>query len=102
MKRIQRSRRKGSRLPPSTICVDRSNKKYGNPFRMQDGYSREEAIAHYRAWIEDKIRADPHYVDDLRGADYLACFCRQDQLKELVSRCHADILLEFLLTKQSS
>jgi len=30
--RYQRSRRSGARLPEGTVCVDRSNKRYGNPF----------------------------------------------------------------------
>jgi hypothetical protein len=31
--RVQRSRKKGSKLPPNTVCVTRGT-KYGNPFKV--------------------------------------------------------------------
>lgn len=33
-KRIQRKRTRGFRLPPNTVCVDRTS-RYGNPYRVQ-------------------------------------------------------------------
>jgi hypothetical protein len=98
--RIQRRRAKGWRLPENTICVDRST-KWGNPFRVMPGRSREYAVhlfTHllagflcvvdgpspeqqeaYRAMIiRDK--------GELRGKN-LACWC------PIGSPCHAEVLL---------
>ena len=82
---MQRSRRKGSRLPSGTVVVTRPT-KWGNPHPLELG--RAEAVARYR----DDLLADrlAISVDDvkreLRGRD-LACYCPLDQ------PCHADVLL---------
>lgn len=96
--RIKRSRAKGSKLPPNTVCVTRPG-KWGNPFvvnpRVRYGSgakhspnvpTAEEAVLAYREYIKacpDLIAALP----ELRGKN-LACFCRLDQ------PCHGDVLLE--------
>jgi hypothetical protein len=103
MKRIQRKRTRGWRMPPNTLYVGRPT-VYGNPWTPQKywgaGYrgSLEVAIKHcveaYRAWLEGRehwahgIPLPP--VPDLaplRGKD-LACWCR------VGSPCHADVLLD--------
>lgn len=83
--RLQRSRRKGARLPAGTVVVSRPT-KWGNPHPLSLG--RAEAVRRYR----DDLFAGrlPITVDDvraeLRGRD-LACYCPLDE------PCHADILL---------
>lgn len=83
--RLQRSRRKGARLPPEAVVVTRPT-KWGNPHPLSLG--RSEAIRRYR---EDLLSGRlPITVDDVRrelcGRD-LACWCSSDD------ECHADVLL---------
>ena len=106
--RIQLSRKKGWRMPPNTVKVDRST-RWGNPFvKHSDGYPMEKgnAVAAFRSllesegswwptplpWPRGKIPAHPPTtIEDvrreLRGKN-LACWCPLDQ------PCHADVLLE--------
>ena len=85
-RRLQRSRRKGARLPAGTLVVSRPT-KWGNPYPLSLG--REEAVRRYR----DDLLAGrlPVTVQDvreqLRGRD-LACYCPPDE------PCHADVLIE--------
>jgi hypothetical protein len=105
--RVQRSRRKGSRMPPNTVYVGRPT-KWGNPWSpknsthitMARGFAANpvessrpmtvaECVEAYRKSIDarefgygrDEIRAE------LAGKN-LACYCR------LEGPCHADVLLE--------
>ena len=85
-RRLQRSRKKGARLPSSAVVITRPT-KWGNPHSLELG--RPEATRRYR---EDLIAGRLQVtVDDvgreLRGRD-LACYCPLDQ------PCHADVLLE--------
>lgn len=102
-KRIQLSRRRGWRMPPNTIKVDRST-GYGNPFVIGEvpppafaAYSTTkvvdaaEAVALYRKLMIRNLATSDNVVDQLlklRGKN-LACWCRPG------SPCHADVLLEF-------
>ena len=85
-RRLQRSRRKGARLPAGTLVVSRPT-KWGNPYPLS--LVREEAVRRYR----DDLLAGrlPVTVQDvreqLRGRD-LACYCPPDE------PCHADVLIE--------
>ena len=85
-KRMQRSRRKGVRLPAGAVVVTRPT-KWGNPHPLELG--REEAVHRYRQdLLAGRLAVT---VDDarqeLRGRD-LACYCALDE------PCHADVLLE--------
>lgn len=106
--RIQLSRKKGWRMPPNTVKVDRTT-PYGNPFKVsrmvyEDNgevqwavelgsgvrifKTKAEAIADSVALFEhsrvaELIRRAP---GTLRGKN-LACWCRPG------SPCHADVLL---------
>jgi hypothetical protein len=89
-KRIQRKRTKGWRLPPNTICVSRPS-KWGNPFRLQDGYTAQEAVDLFRAWLDEDIYINPENLIDLRselGGKNLACWCQFGE------PCHAVVLLK--------
>jgi hypothetical protein len=87
MKRIQRKRSAGWRMPENTVYVGRPT-RWGNPFRV-GGLGVPTAIEKYRGWLNERLFADPDFLLPLRGKD-LACWCRVDQ------PCHADMLLEFL------
>jgi hypothetical protein len=93
MKRIQRLRRKGWRMPKNTVYVGRPS-RWGNPFRIGVDGTREEVITKYKKWLEEKLKKDPTFLDPLKGKD-LACWC------PLSLPCHADVILE-LLSKDHS
>lgn len=101
--RIQLSRRKGWRMPPNTVKVDRSS-TWGNPFvigeypplPMAHRYGDEKivdathAVKMFRRALIESLKEDDRAVDHLlklRGKN-LACWCHLDQ------PCHADILLD--------
>jgi len=91
-RRLQLSRRKGSRLVKDAIVVARPT-KWGNPYKPGK-LTRAETIANYRRdLIAGKLKVS---IDDarreLKGHD-LACWCSLD------GPCHADVLIEFANTK---
>jgi len=86
--RIQRKRVKGWRMPPNAVYVGRPS-RWGNPFEIGRDGSREEVLAKYRVWLEEKLDEDPAFLEPLRGK-ILVCWCPLDK------PCHADIILEFL------
>ena len=109
--RIQRKRTKGFRLPPNTVCVDRTS-RYGNPWRIgsllgdvpailvnraglshlsaETRLTAQMAVDIYRAYMVkmmaelDDFRCHPRH---LKGQN-VSCFCQLDQ------PCHGDVLLE--------
>ena len=103
MKRVQRSRKKGWKMPPNTIYVGRPT-IHGNPFtigmlanftenaslsvRIKD---RSQAVRLHREMLLDIRTNDPKYFEELiaplRGKN-LACWCK------LSDECHADNWLE--------
>lgn len=99
--RIQRKRIKGWRLPPNTVCVDRTT-RWGNPFVIGKDGDVRQCLSKYNAEMfpyrhhGPTSGLDSFYLTmanikdiafSLRGKN-LACFCPLDQ------PCHADILLE--------
>jgi hypothetical protein len=109
-KRIQLSRRKGSRKPDGAVVVARLS-RLGNPFTMaayqeymdptaSDNEARRACVDAFRDWLRgntwaagsgpewEQRRADYlAALPGLRGKD-LACWCPLDQ------PCHGDVLLE--------
>jgi hypothetical protein len=105
MRRVQRQRTKGWRMPPNTVYVGRGS-RWGNPWRLgeQVGPYNEHpdvsivpggpivtlnarlAVTLYEHWLLRTHRLDT-FLGPLRGKD-LACWCPLDQ------PCHADVLLE--------
>lgn len=74
---------------PNAVYVGRGKGcKWGNPFKASE-YGLEGCLKKYREWLTQKLRADPLFLEPLRGKD-LVCFCPLDQ------PCHADIITEFL------
>jgi hypothetical protein len=90
-RRVQLSRRKGSRLPPNTVVVSRPS-RWGNPFIVKDGYPIERVVTLFEEWLKDDPEGNETLLAakiELRGKN-LACWCRPG------SPCHADILLELV------
>jgi hypothetical protein len=107
MKRIQRQRTKGWRMPEGAIYVGRPS-RWGNGYNVTARNSAEYAVSRYRRDVERGLRSwRPSYrlafLEPLRGHD-LACWCElceahRDGLPAGVScpdcaPCHADVLLE--------
>lgn len=87
-KRVQLSRKKGWRMPESTVKVDRRT-AWGNPYLppTNDRAGLSFAIEHFRAYAEEVSGANADWLAPLRGKN-LACWCPLDR------PCHADVLLE--------
>ena len=108
MKRVQRKRTKGYKLPENTKCVNRCT-KWGNPFKVlfEAGYwvvrdrdgnywgrlytekigAVEKSIECYSGWVDGQIGTGNLDIAELTSKN-LACFCPTDQ------PCHADYLLQ--------
>lgn len=97
--RIQLSRRKGWKMPPNTVKVDRTT-RWGNPFRVGDSASADpsggvvavcftaaEAVDTFRSIVSRSEAFLEKARQDLRGKN-LACWCKPGD------PCHADVLLE--------
>lgn len=113
MRRVQRKRTKGFRLPGNTKCVNRGT-KWGNPFKVvrengnwividKDGIlhgdvyptkadAAKKSVECYAGYIDIQISQGDLNLEELRGKN-LACFCPLD------SPCHADYLLQLLSKK---
>lgn len=82
--RLQRSRRRGWRVPQGAVYVGRPS-RWGNPYRE---FSRAGNVALFRMWAGLQVRLrGAAWLAPLRGRD-LVCWCRPG------TPCHADILLE--------
>lgn len=109
-KRIQRTRKKGSKLPEGTVCCTRPG-EYSNRFRVGMWFSRLRPD--WRAWMsgdspqcgneqvrdlehslelfEDyatcRMKWQPDWLDPILDKPFWACWCRLD------SKCHVDVLI---------
>ena len=109
MKRIQRRRTKGWRMPPDAVYVGRPS-RWGNPWMvgsidLGNGVlvTAEAAVEMYRMTVANDLLYWPGFLDPLVGHD-LACWCHlcdahRDGLPLGVvcpdcAPCHADVLLE--------
>ena len=99
--RVQLSRRKGWRMPPNTVKVDRTT-KWGNPFvpgkpipfgplKGRIVEDKRHAFVLYRSFAPDNAKLVAAAQTELRGKN-LACWCGQNDPYE--DACHAAVLLE--------
>jgi hypothetical protein len=102
--RIQLQRAKGWAMPDNTAKVDRST-IYGNPFRVESGFSPAQAANQFRRWLagdalileqfpdlEERRQKLLKALPKLRGRN-LACWCLLPAPGE-PDRCHAAVLIE--------
>jgi hypothetical protein len=64
----------------------------GNPYRLKDGYSREESAQLFEEDLKDRIESDPEFSDaliDLHGL-VLGCWCQE--VDEDEPSCHGEII----------
>ena len=98
-RRVQLSRKKGWRMPPNTVKVDRTT-KWGNPFVVgkSGGVYTAKVMSRRHAWqLFNSIASDNKELvaaakSELRGKN-LACWCPLPQPYEH-DECHAAVLLE--------
>lgn len=105
--RVQLSRKKGWRMPPNTVKVDRTNKTFGNIFTIGCNPSHfSVALPTYCETVEQAVACFMYYADTwmditrgrwiepLRGKN-LACWCKPGTC------CHADYLLQLAASQPS-
>lgn len=110
LKRIQRKRTKGWKMPENTVSVTRPG-EHGNKFKVglwfrnvtgdwfvwtsgdSPAFGDEQvrdlphSLELFRDYATQRARRHPEWLAPLRGKD-LACWCKEG------ATCHADILLE--------
>lgn len=111
-------RKPGGRKPAGVIVCSRPS-PWGNPWRVEEygrgrrrwfrvmkekgevvkasqSQSKARALADclklYRWYLEEMLRLDPAFLDPLRTATGLACYCN------LADGCHVDVIREMLAT----
>lgn len=72
-------------IPDSAVYIGRPS-KWGNPFRIGDGYGREGAVEAFRKFMESHPDKCNEARWELKGKD-LVCWCSP-------LPCHGDILLK--------
>ena len=99
MKLIKRKR--GQKLPEGTVYIGRPT-KWGNPFKIQDGYTQKEAVQLYEEYLEKPLQKDfpdtkkRHLlmVYTLKGKN-LACWCGEWKPGEPEIDCHGVVLMKY-------
>lgn len=100
--RIQLSRKKGWRIPPNTIKVDRST-KWGNPFIVGKFGTVKECIDAFEFLLsgilcvsvdQETLKSQKQFIENYKRNSSklkdknLACWCKSG------NPCHADILIK--------
>jgi hypothetical protein len=74
--------------PQSGVFIGRGS-PWGNPFHIDEEHGREWVIRRYRAYAIERLQREPAWLEPLRGAGALVCFCAP-------LPCHGDVLVELL------
>jgi len=77
----------GGKLPAGARYIGRPS-RWGNPFKLGRDGDREQVMAKYAAWLEDRL-ADDTFRKELRKlseATALVCWCKPEA-------CHGDLLV---------
>lgn len=99
---IRHQQRRGQKLPPGVKSVARPS-RWGNPYKLGNlmmfdrpgpqeprPATLAEVISEYEKLARKKLLQNPEWLDPLRDATGIACYCPLDQ------PCHADVLIEIL------
>jgi hypothetical protein len=64
---------------------------FGNPFRMGNGISREDAVQRFQRYFIDRIEKDSEFKRRILAlkAKRLGCFCKP-------KACHGDVIADWL------
>jgi hypothetical protein len=76
--------KEGPSFPPK-------DSKFCNPFKVGKDGTREEVIAKFRSFMEEKLAKDPALKQELLALEgkRLGCWCKPEA-------CHGDVLLELI------
>lgn len=83
----------------------------GNPYRLEDGYSREESVQLFEEFLQDEIHTNAELASALAGVGdvlrsdggktALGCYCqRLDELDG--DLCHAEVIARYALALSQS
>ena len=94
VRRIRLSRAAGWQLPPGARSVAWPT-RWANPYRpaVRSPGANAEAVELYRAWVAERLAADADWLEPLRSATALGCWCPLDL------PCHVDVLREALMVE---
>jgi hypothetical protein len=91
MNRVQRTRTKGAKLPPHTLCVTRGT-LFGNDYKISATESRADVVKRFRSHINNPIfnwKVEAFFEKCKRERiEHLACWCN------INDECHADVWME--------
>ena len=88
VRRIQRKRIKGWRMPPRTKYAGRPG-PLGNPFT--EGTKADRAQKYRQAFYAGELQIDEDFVrSELAEFDFVCCWCREDE------PCHCDLFVEIM------
>lgn len=73
--------------PQPGVYVGRGS-PWGNPFKT-NALGRDWAIAQFRSYAIHRLQVEPTWLDPLRGASALVCYCAP-------LPCHADVLVKLI------
>lgn len=98
-------RTKGGVKPPGVVYCGRPS-RWGNPYRVGEYAQRPGSLIHhevkdaatavnlFREYAVDRLRREPGWLDPLRGATGLACWCKSGP-------CHVDILISLIQSSET-
>jgi len=81
--RVKRSRKKGSKLPENTVCVNRGT-IWGNPFKIVPNKDKAFSIE-----VEDEL----YLLVLFNNVDYLPAYKTKADAAKVAKRCYRDIVL---------
>ena len=74
----------------------------GNPFSLDDGYSREESIEKFRQAFYERLAEDQEFRDAVEGlhGDTLGCWCQRED--EDGPACHGGVIASYVNARGES
>lgn len=75
-------------------CFGIPESRYGNPFVIGKDGDRAAVIAAYERHARACLAADPHWLDEVRQARVILCWCRR--VGETRPACHGDVLVRLI------
>lgn len=84
---------------PGAVYIGRRNgglpeSPYANPFKMPRDGDRAAVIAQFERHARARLAADPHWLDGIKQAMCLLCWCRR--VGEDRPACHGDSLIALM------
>lgn len=70
---------------------------WANPFKGKKGSSHQQLVDQYEDYIRQKLKEEPHLVDELKKLEgkKLGCWCKGNKSEE-EKLCHGDVLVRLI------